>query len=64
MQRLGDGVWEKPGLGGIREVAVTWLEMTYIWMRQETVVQWLALRPLFDFCAGGKWYKGGGGGGT
>ena len=37
-------------------------EMTYIGIRQATMAQWVALRPLFEVCAGGKGYKRGGGG--
>ena len=33
--------------------------MTYIWKRQGIVAQWVALRPIFDACAGEKGYEGG-----
>ena len=34
--------------------------MTYIVIRQATVAQWVAVRPIFEVCAGEKGYKGGG----
>ena len=41
-------------------MAGTHSEMTYIWKRQGIVAQWVALRPIFDACAGEKGYEGGG----
>ena len=35
------------------------MEMTYIEIRQANVAQWVALRPIFEVCAGEKGYKGG-----
>ena len=59
-KQLEDGTWEMPGAEGIREAAGTWSERTYIERRQETVAQWVALRPLFQVCAKETGYEGGG----
>ena len=37
--------------------------VTYIGRRQETVAQWVALRPLFEVCTREKGYEGVGKGG-
>ena len=34
--------------------------MTYIGIRQATLAQWVALRPIFEVCTGEKGYEGGG----
>ena len=57
---LGDGKWETPGAEGVREAVGMQFEMTYIGRRQATVEQWVALSTLFEVCAGGKSYEGGG----
>ena len=44
----------------MQEVAGNQSEMNYIWKRQGTVAHWVALRPIFDVCAGEKGYEGGG----
>ena len=43
----------------VREVAGTQLAMTYIGRQHENVSQWVALRPIFEACAGDKGYGGG-----
>ena len=50
-KQLGDGTWETAGAEGIREAAGTQSDRIYIEQRQETVAQWVALRPLFEVCA-------------
>ena len=49
-----------PGAEGVREVVRTQLAMTYIGRLQTIVAQWVELRPLFEVCASGKGYEGGG----
>ena len=44
----------------MREAAGTQLAMTHIGRRQGTVAQWVALRPIFEVCAGEKVKEGGG----
>ena len=59
-RRLGDGTWETPGAEGIQEAAGNQSARIYIERRQATVVQWVALHPLFEVCAREKGYDGGG----
>ena len=57
-QRIGDGTWETPGAEVVWKESVMKLAMTYICRRQATVAHWVALRPIFDLCAGEKGYEG------
>ena len=61
-KQLGDGTWETPGAEGIREASRIHLDRIYIERRQATMVQWVALLPLFEVCVRGTGYEGGGGG--
>ena len=60
-RRLGGETWTKEGPDRVLQVAVTKQLRGCIYKRQEIVAKWVALRPIFDFCA--KWmrYEGGGG---
>ena len=42
----------------MREAAGRKSEMTQIRIRQETMVQWVVLRPIFQVCSREKGYKG------
>ena len=44
----------------MQEAKRTYMEITYIGIRKETMVQWVALRPLFGVCEIEKGYGGGG----
>ena len=59
-KQLEDGTWETPGAEGIREATGTLSERTYIERQQETVAQWMALRPLFKVFTKETGYEGGG----
>ena len=59
LRRLGDGKWETRGAEVVPEAVVTQSKRIYIELRQETVAQWVVLRPLFDVCARETGYKGG-----
>ena len=59
MRQSGDGTWETPGAEGIQEEAVTQSVRIYIEIRQATVAQWVAIRPLFEVCARETGYEGG-----
>ena len=50
-QRLGDVIWKKEGQDRVLQAAVTELLREYINKRQETVAEWVALRPIFKVCA-------------
>ena len=52
---MGDGI--RPGQL-VREAAGTQLAMTHIGRRQGTVAQWVAMRPIFEVCAGEKGKEG------
>ena len=58
VRRIGDGMWETPRAKVVWESAGTQLAMAYIIRRQATVVQWVALLPLFEVCARETVYKG------
>ena len=53
---LKDGTRETPGSEGIIDAEVTQLTRIYIEKRKATVVQWVALRLLFEVCM---WDTGG-----
>ena len=59
-RRLGDGTWENLGAEGAQEAAGTQSDRIYIEIQQVTVVQWVALRPLFEVCTRKTGYEGGG----
>ena len=59
-KQLGDETWETPGEEGIREAVGTQPDRIYIEQRQATVVQWVALRTLFEVFARETGYEGGG----
>ena len=44
----------------MRKAEGTQLVMTYIGRHQATLEKWVALRPIFEMCAGDKDYKGSG----
>ena len=50
-QRLGDVIWKKEGQDRVLQAAGTELVREYINKRQETVAEWVALRPIFEVCA-------------
>ena len=50
-QWLPYGTRETPGAEAVQEAAGNNLAMKYIGIRQETVAQWVALRPIFKVCA-------------
>ena len=56
-KQLGDGTWETPGAEGIQEAAGTHSSRIYMEQQQEIVVQWVALRPLFEVCTRETGYK-------
>ena len=60
MRQIADRTWKTPGVEVLRGKAVTQLEITYIGILQATVAQWVALRPIFEVCAGENGYDGGG----
>ena len=49
-----------PGAEVVWEAAVMQSEMTYIGKQQATLVQWVALRPIFEVLPGKTGYEGGG----
>ena len=49
--RKVDGGWVNPWGEVVQEAALTQSEMTYIGRQQVTVVQWVVLCPIFEFCA-------------
>ena len=51
-------MWETPGAEVVWEASGTQSAMTYIGRHQATVVQWVALRPIIEVCAGEKSYGG------
>ena len=57
-RRIGDGMWDTPGIEVVRETAGTQSVMTYIGRQKATVTQWGALWPLFEVCARDKGWKG------
>ena len=57
-REIADGTWETPGPEVVREAAGTQSSMTCKERRQTTVTQWVALRPIFEVCAGDKVYEG------
>ena len=57
-RRIADETWEMPGVEVVRETVGTQSTMTYIGRQQETVAQWVTLRPIFEVCAGDKVYEG------
>ena len=60
-QNMG-GTWVTPEAGKVQSSAGMKSVVTHIRCRQGTVEQWVALRPIFKFCAREKGYKGGRGG--
>ena len=60
VRKIVEGKWETTGTEVVREAAGMQLVMTYIWRWQATVAQWMALRKIFEVCAGEKGYEGGG----
>ena len=50
-QRITGGMWVTPAAGEVWEAMGTQLAATYIGHRQGTVAQWVALHPIFKFCA-------------
>ena len=58
---FGDRTWETTGAEGVREAAGTQSMRIYIEQRQETVLQWVALRTLFEVCTRETGCEGGGG---
>ena len=56
--RIGERMWETPGAEVVWEASGTQSAMTYIGRHQATVVQWVALQPIFEVCAGDKSYRG------
>ena len=43
-----DGTWRKVTAAEVLEKAVTHSRGTYIYRRQETVAEWVALRPILE----------------
>ena len=58
-RRLGYRTWETTGTKDVRETERTQSARIYIEQRQETVAQWVALRPLFQVCTREIGYEGG-----
>ena len=59
-RRLGDNTWTKEGLERLIQTAGTKPLWEYINKKQAMVVEWVALRPIFEVCAKEKGYEGGG----
>ena len=57
-QGIAYGTWETSRAEVVRELAGIQSAMTYIWRRQGTTAHWVALRPIFEVCAGEKGYEG------
>ena len=57
---LGDKTWTKEGTGRVLQAAGTKSLREYIDKRQATVAEWVALRPISEFCAKETRYVGGG----
>ena len=57
--RIVDRTQNTPGAEAVQEAAVTHSAMICIWRQQATVVQWVALRLIFEVCTGEKGYEGG-----
>ena len=49
---------ETPRVELVQEAVGTQSAMTYTGRLQATVSQWVALRPIFEVCTGGKGYEG------
>ena len=58
VRQIVGGTWETPRAEVVQEAAGTHLLMTYIGKIQENVAQWVALKLIFEVCAGEKGYKG------
>ena len=58
--RLRDESWRKVTAETFLQGAGTQPLQTYVDMIQATVVEWVALRPVFDVCVRGTGYEGGG----
>ena len=58
--RIGGGKWETTGVEVVQKATRMQSTMTYMGRQQETVAQWVELRPISEVCAGEKGYKGGG----
>ena len=59
-KRYKDGSWQKVASGIVLQGVGTQPLQTYIDRMQVTVVEWVALRPLFEVCVNETGYKGGG----
>ena len=55
---LAYGTWKMPRTEVVQEAAGTNSVMTYIGRQQTPVTQWVALRTIFEVCAGKTGYKG------
>ena len=58
-RRQRDGTWRRKGSESVLRVAGTQDVQAYIYRRQVTVAQWVALRTIFKVCVQETHYKGG-----
>ena len=59
-RRLGNKTWKNEGPERVLQAAGTKPLWEYINKKQAMVVEWVALRPIFEVCAKEKGYEGGG----
>ena len=59
-RRIGDETWQKEGADSVLQAAGTKPLMEYTKKRQAVVVEWVALRPIFEVCVKETGYMGGG----
>ena len=60
-RRIEDGSWRKASADGVLQAAGTKPLKTYIDKSQETLAEWVALRPIFGVFSKDMVYKRGGG---
>ena len=59
-RRKADRTWYNTAAEEVREAAGTQSDTTYIVRRQQTMENWVVLRPTFEVCAREMGYDGGG----
>ena len=59
-RRIGDETWRKEGADSVLQAAGTKPLMEYTKKRQAVVIEWVALRPIFEVCVKETGYIGGG----